>query len=206
MTNYLVRFRTYQKIKGACNGNLISRGVQEHGTKIIYPLHFTSFDALPYNDKAEAETAREEMICTILYLGKSDNTCFDDVRKRINNEYVLNKAEYPSTFTAVQSLLINCQPNYDSNRQSQYQTFGNQLMFTQIGKTVDDEGEKKRIKQIPKQPWSHHLKWLHRKMSRCRNEWILYTEKSQRGFIRIQKYKVRKIWEQPPLVRRKTKT
>ena len=56
-------------------------------------------------------------------------------------DYVLNKAEYPKTVTSVRSLIINYQHN--STRQYQSQGAVNPLMFTQRGKTEDDEGETK---------------------------------------------------------------
>ena len=45
-TDYLVRFRNAQKVNEACNGSLITKGVQEHGVKIIFPLNNTGFDSL----------------------------------------------------------------------------------------------------------------------------------------------------------------
>ena len=45
-TNYLVRFRNAQKVNEACNGILITKGVQEHGMEILLPLHNTGFDFL----------------------------------------------------------------------------------------------------------------------------------------------------------------
>ena len=50
-TNYLVRFRNSQKVNEVYNGRLISRGVQEHVIKILYPLNETDFDALSDNGK-----------------------------------------------------------------------------------------------------------------------------------------------------------
>ena len=55
MTNYLVRFRHAQKVNEACNGGLISRGIQEHVMEIPYPLHVTGFDAMSENGNKEAE-------------------------------------------------------------------------------------------------------------------------------------------------------
>ena len=46
------------------------------------------------------------MLCIILYHGNSDKCRFSDLNKRVNNYYVLNKAEYTSNVTAVQSLLF----------------------------------------------------------------------------------------------------
>ena len=83
------------------------------------------------------------MICKILYLEKSDKARFADLKKRVENDYVPNKAEYPRTVTALQSLLLNCQPNYKSNRNSQSNRVRNQLMFAQRKKTGDDEGDGK---------------------------------------------------------------
>ena len=42
-TDYLVRFRNAQKVNEACNGRLITRGVQEHGMEILFQLHTTVF-------------------------------------------------------------------------------------------------------------------------------------------------------------------
>ena len=75
--------------------------------------------------------------------GKLRQDQFSDLKKRIENDYVLNKAEYPRTVTAVQSLLLNYQPNYNSHRNSQTNGISNQLMFAQHGKTGDDEGDGK---------------------------------------------------------------
>ena len=45
-TDYLVRFHNAQKVNEACDGSLITKGVQEHGMKIRFPLHNTGFDSL----------------------------------------------------------------------------------------------------------------------------------------------------------------
>ena len=58
-TNYFVRFRNSQKVNEACNGILITSVFQEHGMKILFPLHITVFDALQDYDKKEAETTEE---------------------------------------------------------------------------------------------------------------------------------------------------
>ena len=81
------------------------------------------------------------MLCAILYLKNLDKDMFSYLKKRIKNDYVLNKVEYPNTVTAVKSLLLNYQPNYNSSRKSQYQVAGSQQMFPQRGKTWDGEGE-----------------------------------------------------------------
>ena len=79
--------------------------------KIRFPLHNTGFESLQEDEKKEAEKAGDEMPCVILYPESSDKARFADLRKRIKKDYVLNKAEYPRTVTAVQSLLLNYQPN-----------------------------------------------------------------------------------------------
>ena len=58
-TDYLVRFRNAQKVNEACNGSLITRGVQEHGMKILFPLQNTGFDSLQEDEKKKAEKAGE---------------------------------------------------------------------------------------------------------------------------------------------------
>ena len=67
-TDYLVRFRNAQKVNEACDGSLITKGIQEHGVKIRSPLHNTGFDSLQEGDNKEAEKAGDEMLCAILYL------------------------------------------------------------------------------------------------------------------------------------------
>ena len=44
ITDYLVRFHNAQKFNEACNGSLITKGVQDHGMKILFPLNNTGFD------------------------------------------------------------------------------------------------------------------------------------------------------------------
>ena len=92
-TDYLVRFRNAQKFNEACDGSLITKGVQDHGIKIRFPLHNTGFDSLQEDENKEAEKAGEEMLCAILYMENSDKARFADLKKRIENDYVLNKAE-----------------------------------------------------------------------------------------------------------------
>ena len=72
---------------------LITKGVHEHGTKIHFPFHNNGFDSLQKDEKKEAEKSGEEMLCAILYLENSDKARFADLKKRIKNDYVLNKAE-----------------------------------------------------------------------------------------------------------------
>ena len=82
------------------------------------------------------------MLCAILYLVNSDKARFSDLNKPVKNDCVLNKAKYPRTVTVVQILLLNYQPNYNSNSQSQYQGVRNQLMFAQRGENGDNEVKK----------------------------------------------------------------
>ena len=77
--DYLVRFRNAQKVNEACDGILITKFVQEHGMKILFPLHNTVFEYLQEDEKREAEKAGEEMLCKILYLEKSDKARFADL-------------------------------------------------------------------------------------------------------------------------------
>ena len=62
----------------------------------------------------------------------------------------MNKAEYPMSVTTVQSLQLKYQPNYNSNRNSQYNKVSNQLMFAQHGKNGDVEGDGKDKEQRPR--------------------------------------------------------
>ena len=45
-TDYLVRFRNAQKVNEACDGSLVTKGVEDHGMKIIFPLLNNGFDSL----------------------------------------------------------------------------------------------------------------------------------------------------------------
>ena len=57
--------------------------------------------------------------------------------------------------TAVQSLLLNYQPNYNSHRNSQSNGVSNQLMFAQRGKNGDNEGNRKDKEQRPRRNLDH---------------------------------------------------
>ena len=81
------------------------------------------------------------MLCPIIYLDNSEKSRFSDLKKNVENDYVLKKAEYMRTVTAMQILLLKYQPTYNSNSKSQYQGISNQLMSTQHGKTGDHEGK-----------------------------------------------------------------
>ena len=83
------------------------------------------------------------MLYAILYLENSDKSRFYDLKNRVENEYVLNKVEYPRPVTAVQSLLLNYKPNYNYNRDYQSNGVRNQLMFAQREKTGDEKGDRK---------------------------------------------------------------
>ena len=95
------------------------------------------------------------MLCAILYLENSDKARFANLKKRVVNDYVLNKVEYTSTVTAVHILLLNYQPNYKSNRNYQSNGVRNQIMFTQRGKTGDDKGDGKGKEQRPRRNLDH---------------------------------------------------
>ena len=60
---------------------------------ILFPLRTTGFESLQYDENKETETPGEEMLCAILYLENSDKVIFADLKKRVENYYVLNKAE-----------------------------------------------------------------------------------------------------------------
>ena len=92
-TYYSVRFRNAQKVNEVFNGRLITKGVQEHGMKILFPLKNTGFDYIKEDGKKEAENLGEEMLCAILYLENSEKVRFSDLKKRVENDYMLNKAE-----------------------------------------------------------------------------------------------------------------
>ena len=139
-TEYLFRFGNDKKVNEFCNGILITKGVQKNGMKILFPFHNNGFDSLQEYEKKEAEKTGEEMLCAILYLDNLDKARFAYLKKRVENDYVLNKAEYPRTVIAIQSLLLNYQPNYKSNRNYQSNGANNQLMFAQRRKTEDGKG------------------------------------------------------------------
>ena len=83
------------------------------------------------------------------------NSGFPNLKKSVEDDYVLNKAEYPRTVTAVQSLLLNHQPSYKSNRNSQLSGVSNQLMFAQRRKTGDEKGDGKEKEQRPRRNMDH---------------------------------------------------
>ena len=56
--------------------------------KIIYPLHVTGFDTLPDDENNEAETAGEDMMCSIIYLDNSYKARFMTSRSTPKNNYI----------------------------------------------------------------------------------------------------------------------
>ena len=91
----------------------------------------------------------------ILYIENSDKARFSYLKKRVENDYVLNKAEYPMPVTAVQSIVLNYQPNYNSNKNPQSNGVSNHLMFAQFRKTGDKEGSRKKKEQRPRRYLDH---------------------------------------------------
>ena len=61
--------------------------------KILYPLYVTGFDAITDNNNKKADTAGEEIFCSIHYLEKSDKSRFANLKKCLKNKYVLNIME-----------------------------------------------------------------------------------------------------------------
>ena len=92
------------------------------------------------------------MPCAPLYLENSDKARFSDPKKRINNNYVLNKVEFPRTINLVHSLLLNYQPNYNSNRKSKSKGVSNELMFAHNGENRFGEGKKGGQTKPPHKP------------------------------------------------------
>ena len=110
----------------------------------LFPLHNNGFDSLQEDNKKEADKSGEENICKILYLDNSEKARFNKLKKCVENNYVLNKAEYPSPVTAVQSISIKYQPTYNSNIIFKSNGFINQIMFVQHRKTGEEKGGKNR--------------------------------------------------------------
>ena len=90
------------------------------------------------------------MFCVILYLENSDKARFSNLKKRVENDYVLNKSEYQRTVATVHSLLLKYQPTYNFNIIDQSNGVRNQLMFAQGGKTGDNKGDGKYKDQRPR--------------------------------------------------------
>ena len=81
------------------------------------------------------------MLCAILDLKNSDKARFADLNKRVENYYVMKKAE--RKVTAVQILLLNYQTNFSFNRNPHSKRVSNQFIFARRGKTGDDKGDGK---------------------------------------------------------------
>ena len=81
----------------------------------------------------------------IIYPENSDTARFSKLKKRVENDYVPNEAEYPMTVTTLHSLLLNYQPSYNSNINSQYNKVINQLIFTEHGKLGTKKTTEKKI-------------------------------------------------------------
>ena len=52
----MIRLRNSQKVNKACDVSLISKGVQEHGMKILYILYVTAVDVMLDYEIKYAET------------------------------------------------------------------------------------------------------------------------------------------------------
>ena len=87
--------------------------------KIIFPLHTTGFDLIQENEKKEADKEGEKRLCAILYLENPDKARYSYIKKHVENDYVLNKAEYPRMVIALKSILLKYKSNYSYNRNSQ---------------------------------------------------------------------------------------
>ena len=60
--------------------------------KIIHQLHVTGFYIMSEDENKVAYTAGEDMLFAIFYLDVSEKYRFSGLNKRINNDYIVNKA------------------------------------------------------------------------------------------------------------------
>ena len=97
--------------------------------------------------------AGEETLCEILYLKKLDQDIFADLKKRVENYYVLKKSEYPSMVTKVQIQMLNYQHNYNSNRNSYSSGVINHLMLRNAVKLGTTRVTEKRRSRDPVETW-----------------------------------------------------
>ena len=74
---------------------------------IIYPLYLTGFLTHYRTMTIRSRIYQEKKCSAQSYIFKTEIPRFSDLKKRVENDYVLNKAEYPRTVTAVQSLIKN---------------------------------------------------------------------------------------------------
>ena len=58
---------------------------------IQHQLNYNDFYKLLDDEKKEAETTGEDMLCAIIYLKKSDKARLSDINKHVANDYDLNK-------------------------------------------------------------------------------------------------------------------
>ena len=114
----------------------------------------TFFESSCIDSNPYCEMVREEKLCTILYLENTYKARFADLKKRIGNDYVLNKSGYPRPVTALQSLLLNYQPNYNSHRNYQSNGVSNQLMFAQRGKLGTMKATENISSRYPGEIWT----------------------------------------------------
>ena len=122
--------------------------------KIFFPIYTTGFDPLQVDEKKRQKHQDRKCYAQSSTL-KTQKIQISDLKKRVENIYILNKAEYPRYVTTLQILPLNYQPNHNSNRQSKSKNFSIQVMFAQRGKTGDDAGETKDKKQKPKRNLDH---------------------------------------------------
>ena len=99
--------------------------------------------------------AGEEILCAILYIENSDKSRFSNLKKRVENDYVMKKSEYPRTAAEVYNILLYYQHNYKYNSNSQSNGVRNQLMFAQYGKNGDGKGDRKEKKRRPRRNLDH---------------------------------------------------
>ena len=88
------------------------------------------------------------MLCAIFYLKISDEDRFASLKENVENDYVLNKAEYSRNITGVQSLFLNYQNNYNYIRQFQYQGVSNQHMLHSMENLGLMNVKQKRINKL----------------------------------------------------------
>ena len=70
---------------------------------------------------------------------------------------MLKKAEYPRTVNVVQILLLNYQPNYNSNGNYQFNGVSNHLMFAQCRKLGTKKATEKIRSRDPGEIWTTSL-------------------------------------------------
>ena len=131
-TEWLEQFRSLVRAADACGASITLPGVTKYVKDVHYPN--TDFANLKQIEQTTVKDAERAVALTTLYLENADSTRYGQLKKKLENNFLMKQRNYPQTVAEAQTLLNGFRA--ETNKTHPHQ--GSGLAFAQGGAEGSD--------------------------------------------------------------------